>query len=217
MAVLGFTSLTVQAQTLTLLPDQGAYWFPLGPNSSYVYANSFEASGGGTVTSLGTWLNTLVSDPGTALRFEILGSISGNPADGPDISDVLAETGLISGISGPLSLYSSLALGGSTPLIAGDEYWFAASAVGSSGVGQYQAGGHTQGTAGPDDNGSFWFSNDPSGNSFVGQNFQPEMAFTVSITPSTANIGSVPDGGSTAGLLGGAFMAMAWLRRKIGS
>jgi hypothetical protein len=212
ITILGLASLTAQAQTLTLLPDQGPFWHPLSPNGgTYVYANSFASPGSGLATSMGTWLNTLTEDPNTAVTFEILGSVSGNPADGPDTSDVLAETAPISGISGGLALYSGAALAGGTALIAGDEYWFAATVVGAGGTGAYQFGAHTLGSAGTDDNGSFWFSNDPAGVNFDGANLQPEIAFTVTVA------GTVPDGGTTATLLGGAVMAMAWLRRKITS
>jgi hypothetical protein len=102
-------------------------------------------------------------------------------------------------------------LGGGTALTAGNEYWFAASAIGASGSGSYQVGGHTQGTAGPDDNGSFWYSNASDGSTFGGQNLQPEMAFTVTIGGSS----SVPDAGSSMLLLGLSFGGITALRRRV--
>jgi hypothetical protein len=66
------------------------------------------------------------------------------------------------------------------PLIPGNLYWFAATVVGESGTGAYQVGGHTQNSQYPD-NCTFWYSNDPAGVAFDGQNLVPEMAFSVGL------------------------------------
>jgi hypothetical protein len=52
--------------------------------------------------------------------------------------------------------------------------------VGEAGTGQYQVGGHTQNSQ-HQDNCTFWYSNDPNGVFFDGQNLTPEMAFTLTI------------------------------------
>lgn len=187
--------------TLTKSPDQGSYWYPLSPNSTYVYANSFQAPISGTVTGLGTWLNTMSYDASTDLRFQVWGSVGGNPANGPDYSQVLATTAAVSGFSGPLAFYSASTIS-SALLTAGQTYWFAATAVGSSGSGSYQVGGHTQNSA-YNDNGTFWYSNDVAGQNFDGQGLTPEMAFQVQMSA------SVPDSAPTALLLAFPLVALA--------
>ena len=77
-------------------------------------------------------------------------------------------------------------------------YWFAATVVGESGPGFYQVGGHTQNSQ-YNDNGTFWYSNDPSGQSFDGQNLTPEMAFHVgTAVPAPASLALAGLGGLVA-------------------
>ncbi|MBL8376411.1 MAG: PEP-CTERM sorting domain-containing protein [Burkholderiales bacterium] len=168
------------ALTITKSPDLGAYWSPISNNSTYIYANSFVASAGGNVTGLGTWL---LGDDGPDIRFQVYGSIGGNPANGPDSTNVLATTGVIAGMS--LNSLTFIDGGLVTSLMAltmGETYWFGASVVGiaGGGSGSYQTGGHTQNSAFAD-NGTFWYSNDVNGLLFDGQALTPEMAFSVTI------------------------------------
>jgi hypothetical protein len=176
------------AVTVTKDPDQGAFWHPLSPNGgTYVYADSFVAPISGTVSSLGTWLTDQGSG-GTDVRFQILGSLSGNVSLGPDVSNVLATTAVQSGLTGPLTFYSAATLGGSTPIVGGQTYWFAANVIGLSGPGDFQVGAHTQNSEGITDNGTFWYSNDPTGSVFDGKMLTPEMAFSVTVVPEPSAI-----------------------------
>lgn len=197
------------AATITKAPDRGPYWHPLSTHGTYVYADSFVAPVNGVVTSLGTWLNTESYDASTTLKFQVWGSVGGNAVNGPDWNQVLATTAPISGFSGGLTLYSgSPTL--SSSLIAGNTYWFAATAVGSTGSGSYQVGGHTQNSGSIVDNGTFWYSNDSAGHNFDGRRLTPEMAFTVSMGPSA----SVPEAGWTALMLGIGMLALVGLKRE---
>ena len=181
-AVAMLMSGSAYATLITKSPDLGSYWWPLSAaGGTYVYSDSFVAPQSGVVTSLGTWLDTQISDAATAVKFQVWGSVGNNAANGPDYANVLATTTGISGMSGPLSFYS-----GATPssllLTGGDTYWFSATVVGAAGNGQYQVGGHTQNSV-YSDNGTFWFSNDKAGQNFDGQHLTPEMAFQVEMTP----------------------------------
>jgi hypothetical protein len=171
---------SVQAQTtITKSPDLGPFWFPLSPNGTYVYADCFIAPAGVDIwpQSLGTWLTTS-SPPPPPLRFEIWGDTGGS---GPDAFNVLATTGTLNPNPSGLEFISAPVLAGAQPLVPGNVYWFAATAVGEVGSGQYQTGGHTQNSGGIIDNCTFWYSNDPAGINFDGQNLTPEMAFGLTL------------------------------------
>jgi hypothetical protein len=189
---------------VTKSPDLGPYWNPLSDNGTYVYAGSFFAPVTGTVTSLGTWLftNTANTAPST-LVFEILGDSGG----APDPTTVLAQTDTLSYDLGALT-FESASPTGSAVLTAGLTYWFAASTVGLSwGDSVYQVGGHTQNTEGIIDDGSFWFSNDPAGLNFDGQNMAPELAFSVTLAA------AIPEPVSIA-LLGAGLAGLGPMRRR---
>lgn len=181
-------------------PDIGPFWQPLNANSgTYIYANSFVADETGVVDELGGWLLAL-SGAGTGpdIAFEVYGSIGGNPANGPDSTNVLVSTGLvdIGGGTGTLDLYTA-APNFSAVLNAGDTYWFGFNVIGGGGSGSYQTGGHTQNSV-FNDNGTFWFSNDPTGVFFDGQGLTPEIAFSVSIVPAPASLALLGMGGLVA-------------------
>src|SRR4029078_1848029 len=69
---------------------------------------------------------------------------------------------------------------GAQQLTPGTLYWFAATVVGESGTGQYQMGVYTQNSQ-QNDHCTFWYSNDPGGIVFDGQNLTPEIAFTLTL------------------------------------
>jgi hypothetical protein len=186
------------------------WWYPVSPspNGTHVYANSFVASAGGDVVSLGTWLNTLTEDPTTTLMFQILGSVGGNVANGPDMAAVIASTGPVGGMTGALAYYSGAVASGA--LTAGDTYWFAINAIGGGGGGSYQTArpaGNFDGT------GSFWYSNS-HGQFFDGQNLTPEFAFSVTVS-NERNGNNVPDSANTLALLAGALVTAAAVRRRL--
>jgi hypothetical protein len=179
------------------------YWNPLSPHGTYVYADSFIAPTAGSVLSLGAWLNTQTYDPTTSIKFQLLGSIGGNYLSGPDINNVIATTGAISGMNGSAAFYSGSVSSGS--IVAGNVYWFAMDAIGGGGNGSYQ----TVLPAGNFDNfGSFWYSNNPNGSSFDGSNLQPEFAFQVKVGS------AVPDSGSTGILMVFGLAALVALRKR---
>lgn len=182
-------SAAVADTSLTKKPDLGNYWWPLGNNGNTpVYADSFVAPDVDTdVQRIGMWLDD-VGSGGTNLRFEIWGN-----SGGPNPFDVISSTGTVSPLAGAGLNYNEYATNGGT-LVPGNTYWFVATAVGEAGSGFWQTGGHTQNSDGIVDNGTFWYSNDPNGINFDGQNLTPEMAFSVSL-------GRVPAPGSAA-LLG---------------
>lgn len=183
--------------TIEKPPDQGPFWNPLSPNGgTYVYADCFFAPAGIDihVQEIGTWLQELTEGQGvpegsvtqegfagggspTSVRFEVWGTAGGG---GPDAGNVLATTGSLSPIPTGLEFFSAPALPGTQALTPGDRYWFAATVVGEAGPGGYQVGGHTQNSVYPD-NCTFWYSNDPAGVAFDGQNLTPEMAFSVTL------------------------------------
>lgn len=208
-SVFAVTTVT-QAITVTKSPDLGAFWQSVSPAGTYVYANSFVATETGFVTGLGTWMNTKVEDVTTELVFHVLGSVGGIVANGPSMSSILATSNAVSGMSGALSLYSA-GMQSSLSLTSGETYWFALSAIGSTGIGDYQVGAHTQNSEGIVDNGTFWYSNNPIGSSFSG-GYTPEMAFEVTIEGSHCE---VPDTGSTLAFLGLGLFSVVFLRRRV--
>ena len=168
-------------------PDVGPWWHPVdGGGGTYVYASDFVAEGPElNVEALGTWL---LSETGTtqSIRFEIWGN-----AGGPDPFNVLTSTGSINpAVTGSLEYYEFSVP--SVTLVDGQYYWFALTVVGEGGGASYQVGGHTQNSV-YNDNGTFWYSNDPAGINFDGQGLTPQMAFSV--------ITNIPAPG-TAALLG---------------
>lgn len=192
------TSSATMADDIVKAPDLGAYYSPLSSSGSFTYANSFVAPDSGAVSGLGVWLRGGASD----LQYKVFGSIGGNSSLGPDSSNVLASTGVLPG-----QLYNDLTFVGitsgiaSSMLVAGQTYWFAATTVGLGGSGEYTAGGHTQNSGGIVDNGTFWYSNDPTGAVFAGTNFTPEMAFSVSVVPEPSRTATLALGLGLVGLL----------------
>lgn len=196
LVALAASASSLSAATVLKSPNLGSFWQPLSqPGGTYVYANSFVAPTTGTVTDLGMWLNTFNEDPATDVRFQVWGSVGGNAANGPDYNNVLATTPALNSFSGPLAFYGTTTSSSST-LTAGQTYWFAATVVGSAGSATYQVGGHTQNSV-YNDNGTFWYSNDPLGHSFDGVALTPEMAFRVDMN----GAGPVPDNGQNALML----------------
>ena len=111
------------------------------------------------------------------MRFEIWGDTGGS---GPNAANVLATTGSLSPNPTGLELISAPVLPGAQALTPGTLYWFAATVVGEAGTGAYQMGGHTQNSQHVD-NCTFWYSNDPNGIAFDGQNLTPEIAFSLTL------------------------------------
>lgn len=198
--VLAAGSAAVADTSITKQPDLGNFWFPLGNNGNTpVYSDSFIAPNGADVLPgrLGTWLDDQGSG-GTDLRFEIWGD-----NNGPNPFDILATTGTVSPSTNGLT-YIEAPAQSANALTPGQRYWFVATAVGEAGSGYFQTGGHTQNSV-YQDNGTFWYSNDPNGINFDGQNLTPEMAFSVTLGP-------IPTPGAAA-VLGLAGLAAARRRR----
>lgn len=181
---------------ITKPPDIGLWWHPVGANGSYVYADSFIADEDCTISDLGTWLDDQGSG-GSSVRFEVWGDNGG-----PDPFNVISSTGSVSPQVGAGLAYNQYSASAGN-LVNGTKYWFAITGVGEAGPGGWYTGGHTQNSV-YNDNGTFWFSNDPSGISFDGQNLTPEVAFSV--------ICRVPAPGSAA-LLGLGGLVAARRRR----
>ena len=177
-------------------PDIGPFWNPLSPTGTYVYSDGFIARPGETFPSaLGTWLvnrdsggdapaATITGQPAAGdapeggpngVRFEIWAEA---PGGGPDPAAVLATTGTVSPQTTDSLTFFQYPLISSTNLVPGTRYYFVATCVGESGSQAWRVGGHTPDSVYPD-GGRFWYSNDPAGIAFDGQNFTPEMAFTV--------------------------------------
>jgi hypothetical protein len=209
IALLGFSQ-SARADTTFGQDPITPYWHPLGPGASAtdVYAQSFVAPVGGEVVSLGAWLETLNNDASTTLMFQILGSLSDNPLLGPSLATVLASTGPVGPFAGPSSFYSGAATS-YVSLTAGETYWFALNAIGGGGIGSYQVAFALDDLA---DGGSFWYSND--GVVFDGQNYKPEIAFSVTVTDRPSSP-SVPDQGSSASMLLAGVVGLIALRRKV--
>lgn len=187
-----------RADSLTKSPDLGAYWADLSTFGTYIYANSFVPTTDSTIDSIGIWLVNNGGDTSAQpVLFEIFASAAGG---GPDSATVLASTGVLSlDVTGGLALYSASTTS-SDLLLAGQTYWVAASEVGLSGGGNLRFGAHTQNSGGITDNGTFAYSNDSTGVTFDTTTQTPEMAFSLTLTP------TIPEPASLAllatGLLG---------------
>lgn len=154
------------------IPDVGPYWNPIDAGGgTYVYANSFVFTGltGTMMDTVGVYLRA-EGGTGDSFRFEVYAD-NGNA---PDPSNVLGVTGYQTASNAAVALVTDTLLA-PISLTNGSRYWIAASVVGQPDTGGfYQIGGHTQNSIYPD-NGTFWYSNDPSGIVFDGQALTPEM------------------------------------------
>ena len=188
LLVAGFLTAGASADTVIDKPaNLGPQWHPLDNTGSYVYADCFIAPATDSIVSmLGTWLRPQpTGTPHSVVRFEVWGTDVGT--GGPDWTQVLASTDPFSTETPGLNLYVLPVTSDGGPLMPGNTYWFVATAVGMGepDFGSYQVGGHLQNSVYQDDC-TFWFSNDPTGQNFNGQNNTPEMAFQVHLTAPTA-------------------------------
>lgn len=144
------------------------------PEGSYVYTNSFIFTAGGTGSTMnlvGVYMrNVDTTQPGTQFRFEVYA----DNANSPDPTAVLGVTNYMSFAGGTITLVTDSLL---VPinLTFGSRYWIAASVIPNTTDGPYAVAGHIQNSVYPD-NGTFWFSNDPTGQTFIGPILPPEMA-----------------------------------------
>jgi hypothetical protein len=198
---IGAASQSHAAVIIDKVPDVGPFWQPLGGSSgSYVYANSFVFNGttGTMLEMVGAYIQRINGTGlGTSFRFEVFA----DNANSPDANTVLGTTGFVQTANQTLSLLASTLLA-PISLTSGTRYWIAASTVGQTFAGDYQVGGHTQNSI-YNDNGTFWYSNNPAGQPFDGQNQTPEMAIYAAGTFAAA----VPEPSTFA--LGG--MGLGWL------
>ncbi len=185
-------------------PDVGPYWHPLAVSGTAVYTDSFVFSGAtGTMAEvLGVYM--LVQGEGTGSQFRL--QLWGDLSNSPDPGSVLATTGVLQVSNPALQLVTGTLL---TPysMTSGTRYWVAATTVGLLDGLDYQVGAHTQNSI-YQDNGTFWYSNDPNGITFDGQGLTPEMAIYVE-----GGAGEVPEPGTLA-MLGAGLGALAMLRRR---
>lgn len=191
------------AVTITKSPDLGRYWQPLSSGGNFVYADSFIAPISGVVSNLGTWF----LNGGSQYRLQVLADAG---VAGPDGSSILAQTAVQQGTYSELT-YVNFSPLSSALLVGGQKYWFAASTVGLGGGGSYTVGGHTQNSGGINDDGTFWYSNDPAGLAFDGRGQTPEMAFTVDVT---AVAPGVPEPATWGMMILGFGIAAAAMRRR---
>jgi len=182
LALVGLLAASTSAQTLIdKPPDLGLAHEPFSNSGVFVYADSFIAPTGDTVvTELGTWLIPLFGPGATVVAFQVWGEDPNT--GGPNWKDVIASTDDFSTETAGLNLHTLPVKHGGGPLTPGLRYWFVATAVGRQGTGGYGLGGHTQNSV-VQDNGTIWWSDDPSGQSFNFQNQLPEMAFQVRLAP----------------------------------
>lgn len=201
--VFGLSSATLApaAVIVNKSPDLGLYWQPLSSDGTYVYASSFIFTGttGTLVDTLGAYMAVSIEGAGSPFRFELFA----DDANSPDPANVLAVTGYQTSSVSTLQLITGSLL---VPyaLTNGTRYWIAASTVGQTGGNAYQVGGHTQNSV-YNDNGTFWYSNDPSGLAFDGQSLTPEMAIYASggdsAIPEPATLATLAAGLGLMGLL----------------
>ena len=171
------TTAVQAASTVHKPADQGPFWHPIGnSDGTYVYADSFVAPESGSPTALGTYLREDLAGP-PSIRFEVWGD-----DNGPDPTNVIASTGsLAPAVDGDLTCFYAAVTTLNGSLTQDETYWFAATVVGEPlAPGEYQTGGHTQNSVYAD-NGTFWYSNDPAGINFDGQDLTPEIAFEVRV------------------------------------
>ncbi|HRQ73688.1 MAG TPA: PEP-CTERM sorting domain-containing protein [Phycisphaerales bacterium] len=195
LAALAGLATSAAATSIVKPPDIGPWWHPIdGDNGTYVYASDFVLTGTDTkVDRMGTWLS-LIWGGTQNIRFEVWGDTGGF---GPNPNDVLASTGSIHPAVGVNLDYHEAPAAFSANLVPGSRYWFIATVVSEGGGGGYQTGGHTQNSV-YNDNGTFWYSNDPAGMFFDGQNLTPQMAFAVHMVPAPGALALMGLGGLVA-------------------
>ena len=163
------------ADTIVNELEAGPNWAPLGQGTQ-IYANSFVADKDGIVTDLSMWLE----GAGPSVKFQIWGSLGGDPVDGPDAADVVAETATFSGLdfTGTMQEHGGVVLAGSTPLDAGVTYWFVARTVGAHAGKAFTVGYHELNT-----DEYFLYSTNDGGQFKTGSPLTRGMAFKVTYTP----------------------------------
>jgi len=173
------------AETIENELEVGPNWSPLGQGTE-IYANSFLAGEDGTVTDLSMWLE----GAGPSIIFQIWGSLGGDPANGPNAADVLAETATFSGLdfTGTIEEHAGAVLAGSTPLDAGVTYWFVARILGAHENKAFTAGYHELNTGE-----YFLYSTNDGGVFKTGSPLTRGMAFKVTYTPIPVADTSPPD------------------------
>jgi len=227
---LGIALPAVAAAQFVKPPDLGPHWQPLSASGTYVYSDRFVAPAGlDTVNDLGMWLvlpqvgDRPEARTGTAgegpeggpetVRFEIWGVVG--PA--PDPSNVIASTGSVSPTVSPSLTYFGYAVDPPVAITPGQTYFFVATRVAESGSEEWTVGGHTQNSV-YNDNGTFWYSNDPAGIVFDGQEYTPEMAFAVNggVTYEAPLIQEVPALGKFGllALIAALALAGAWALKR---
>jgi hypothetical protein len=181
--ILAFSAITLVPSafaqlTITKDPDIGDYWHPLGaaPNQTPLYMDTFVAptSGSYNLTSIGIWLDS-TNTAGAELTFKLFDSLNnGTPNTSAILTTSAAQTFVTTGLT-----LETLAV---TPfaLTAGHMYFVGASSTGN-GNGWYYVGGHTQNSEGINDNGAFWYTNDPAQLSGLSGALTPEMAYQVKL------------------------------------
>ena len=191
VCVVAFAVAASADTTIDKPPDVGPWWHPVGNNAggSFVYADSFIAPDGDTtVDQLGTWLDA-IDYYGGPQHSEVALQVWGGGAAGPDWTQVIASTDPFSTETAGLNLYVQPVTTLNDQLTPGERYWFVLNGAGygDPSYDDYKVGGHTQNSV-YQDNGTFWFSNDPNGQNVDGQNYTPEMAFQVYLVPEPASI-----------------------------